>query len=84
MKPLFIIALSFVFLACKKNSKPACPPRLYDISCEESYPDLEFSGYLTGTNVYTIESNCPEDAIKKAEEMSYGYGQIYKRCHVVR
>ena len=37
-----------------------------------------------GTNVYTIESNCLEDAIKRAQEMSYGNGQMYKRCRVLR
>ena len=70
--------------SCSKSSKPACPPRTYTISCAESYPDFEFPVYLTGTNVYSIESNCLEDAIKKAEDMSYGSGQIYKRCQVVR
>ena len=84
MKPLLLIILAVIFVSCKKNSKPACPPRMYTISCAESYPDFEFPGYLTGTNLYTIESNCLEDAIKKAQDMSYGSGQIYKRCQVVR
>ena len=84
MKPMIFVGLLLLIVSCKKNSKQECPARSYNISCDERYPDFEFSGYLTGTNVYTIESNCVEAAIKKAEEMSYEYGQIYKRCRVVR
>lgn len=84
MKLLISFCLLLVIVSCKKNSKQQCPPTFYNVSCQESYPDFEFGGYGTNTSTYVIESNCLEDAIKKAQEMSYGYGQIYKHCQVMR
>ena len=56
---------------------------MYNIECAERYPDLEFPGYLTGTNQYSIQSNCLEDAIEQARDMSYDFGGSYKHCQVV-
>jgi hypothetical protein len=84
MKQIIYTALIVAFFSCSKNSGESCPEQTYTIECSESYPDFEFSGYLTGTNTYNIQSTCPEDAIKAAAEMSYDYGQLYKHCHVVR
>ena len=84
MKPIVITILILLVISCKKNSKESCPEQTYNIECAEGYPDFEFSGYLTGTNRYSIQSCCLEDAIKAARDMSYDFGGSYKHCRVVR
>ena len=85
IKPL-IIALLLITLAsmpaCKKSGKE-CPLQTYNVECAQSSIDEVFGGYGTSTQQYTIQANCPEDAKKMAEDMSYNFGQSYKRCHVV-
>ena len=82
MKIILISCLLISILSCKKGSKETCPLQTYVIECVESYPDMEFGGYNTGTNVYTIQSNCVQDAINEASEMGYDFGRTYKRCFV--
>jgi len=84
MKAVVFISLLLLVISCKKNSKESCPEQTYNIECAEGYPDLEFPGYLTGTNRYSIQSYCLEDAIKAAQDMSYDFGGSFKHCQVVR
>lgn len=84
MKLIIAMALISAISSCNKNSEKSCPEQTYTIECSESYPDMEFSGYLTGINTYSIQSNCPENAVKAAQDMSYDFGRTYKHCHVVR
>lgn len=85
LKPFFIVLLFMVvvsFPACKKSGKE-CALHTYKVECNQSSIDLVFGGYNTGTHQYTIQANCPEDAQKMAEDMSYNFGQSYKLCHVI-
>lgn len=82
MKTILVIVILFFVISCKKNSKE-CPLQTYTIECAERSPDAVFGGYNTGTNQYTIQSNCPEDAEKEAKNMSYDFGSQYRRCRVV-
>lgn len=82
MKTITIVSLLFFSLACKKNEE-SCPLQTYTIACDERSPDAVFGGYLTHTNQYSIQSNCPQDAQKAADKMSYDFGGLYKRCRVV-
>jgi hypothetical protein len=82
MKALFfIILLAFIF-SCKKHSKE-CPLQTYQIVCDERVPDAVFGGYNTGTGYYSIQANCPDDAQGEAKDMSYEFGNLYRRCRVV-
>jgi hypothetical protein len=80
MKIIFFIILLF-FVSCKKHSKE-CPLQTYQIVCEERAPDAVFGGYNTGTNYYGIQANCPDDAQREAKNISYEFGNLYKRCSV--
>lgn len=81
----YLISLLFFAVSCNKGSGKSCPLQTYTIECSESMPDLEFGGYVSGTNQYIIEANCPEDAIKMAKDMSYDIegSSWYKHCYVI-
>ncbi len=85
LKPLIII-LQFMVVgslpACKKSGKE-CPLQPYNIECTVSSWDPFLGRYDTGTSQGVIQANCPEDARKITEKMSYGSGQSYKRCRLI-
>ena len=81
MKTILLMTMFFFVLSCKKGKD--CPLQTYKIKCEERGPDAVFGGYNTGTNIYSIQTNCPKDAEREAKNMSYNFGESYRRCQVV-
>ena len=80
---IFVFAVIITTMSTCKKSSPQCPLQEYTIVCEERTWDAVFGGYDEGTTTSTIQANCPEDAQEKANDMSYHYGNIYKRCRVL-
>jgi hypothetical protein len=90
MKTLYplIIALLFLLMisipACKKSGiHKQCPLQTYNLECRISTYDAVFGGYDRGIQYMTIQTHCPEDAQKLADDMSYNFGNTYKSCHII-
>lgn len=79
---IIILLLAFSSISCSKDAKD-CPLQDYTIECQEKTFDLVFGGYLTGIQRSTIRANCPEDAQRIANDMSYDFGNLYQHCKVV-